>query len=117
MGDLSENFSRWEFACKCKCGFDTVDYDLILVLEDVRNHFDAACTINSGSRCRLHNMAIGGSFGSQHLKSKAVDFKVADVLASDVADYLEEKYQKKYWIGRYEGRTHIDVRKEKARWG
>ena len=25
MGDLSENFSRSEFECKCGCGFATVD--------------------------------------------------------------------------------------------
>jgi hypothetical protein len=33
-----------------------------------------------------------------------------------VADYLEEKYPDKYGIGRYIGRTHLDIRKTKARW-
>ena len=39
MGDLSENFSRHEFACKCGCGNDTVDAELIRVLQSVRARF------------------------------------------------------------------------------
>ena len=31
MGDLTKNFSRSEFACKCGCGFDDID----LVLQSV----------------------------------------------------------------------------------
>lgn len=25
MGDLTKNFNRFEFACKCGCGFDDIE--------------------------------------------------------------------------------------------
>lgn len=116
MGDLSFHFSRSEFACRCGCGFDTVDHELIGVLEALRDRFGATVSINSGCRCATHNQAEGGSPKSQHLLGKAADVVVTGVLADKVADYLESAYPDKYGIGRYKGRTHIDVRAAKSRW-
>ncbi len=117
MGDISKNFSRKEFVCKCGCGFDTVDAELITVLEDVRAKFyGERVFISSGSRCRKHNNNVRGSASSQHLLGKAADIVIMKIPAYLVADYLEEKYPDKYGIGRYRGFTHIDVRGEKARW-
>lgn len=109
-------FDRKEFACQCGCGFDSVDVELLFVLIDIREHFDKPVHINSGNRCVQHNSAVGGSIGSQHIKGKAADIRVHGVHADKVADYLEEKYPYKYGIGRYTGRTHIDVRPITARW-
>ena len=36
MGDLTENFSRREFACTCNCGADGIDMELVEALERVR---------------------------------------------------------------------------------
>ncbi|WP_319525690.1 D-Ala-D-Ala carboxypeptidase family metallohydrolase [uncultured Desulfosarcina sp.] len=117
VGQLSEHFFRHEFACKCGCGFDTVDAELIRVLEDLRTEFgDRKIKINSGCRCEAHNQAEGGSSGSMHLQGKATDFRVDGVDADAVADFLENLYPNCYGIGRYNGRTHIDVRLHKARW-
>ena len=116
MGDISTHFSRWEFSCKCGCDFNTVDHELIVVLEELRTYFDRAITINSGNRCVSHNKKVGGSRYSQHLVCKASDVVVENVGADAVADYLEERFSTKYGIGRYDGRTHIDVRSNKARW-
>lgn len=117
MGNLSEHFSRSEFACKCGCGFDTVDAELIKVLEKVRDHFKAAVMINSGCRCKKRNKDVGGSSKSDHLVGKAADVRVKGVHADDVADYFIRLYPNKYGIGRYVGRTHIDVRSGKpSRW-
>ena len=114
---LSANFDRHEFACSDQCGFDSVDAELIKVLELLRAHFSRPVTINSGSRCAKHNKAVGGSTGSQHLYAKAADIVVAGTSAEYVADYLEAKYRDRYGIGRYSGGwTHIDVRSGKARW-
>ena len=110
MGDLSEHFSRKEFACKCGCGFDTVDVEALLVLEDLRSHFNRSVTVNSGCRCIIHNIKEGGSSGSTHVKARGSDVMVDGVPADDVADYLEKKYPGKYGIGRYVGRTHIDTK-------
>lgn len=113
---LSRYFSRAEFACKCGCGFNTVDVELLAVLEDVREHFNTPVIITSGCRCWYNNQKAGGATNSKHLKGNAADFVVKDVHEDRVATYLEEKYPDKYGIGRYEGRTHIDVRDKKGRW-
>lgn len=111
------NFKRDEFACQCGCGFNTVDFELINVLEEMRAYFDKPIYITSGSRCVSHNKSVGGSSRSQHLFGRACDFKVKDTHADIVADYLESKYQAIYGIGRYDGRTHVDTRSgTKARW-
>lgn len=117
MGDLSLNFNRKEFQCQCgKCIFDTVDYELIQVLEDIRYHFNKPVIINSGSRCEYHNIDVGGSKNSMHLQGKAADVVVKNIHEDDVYQYLNNKYFNKYGIGRYNGRTHIDVRQKKSRW-
>lgn len=118
MGDLSPHFSRWEFKCKCgQCGRDTVDTELLVVLEGLRQHFNQKVAINSGTRCEGHNETVGGSDNSQHLWGKAADIVVENTCESEVAAYLDYTYPDKYGIGRYPGRTHIDVRDFKARWG
>jgi len=117
MGDLSKHFSRKEFKCKCGCGFDTVDAELIKVLEIIHEHFGhELILIKSGCRCSGHNKAIGGSSGSMHLKAKAADFKIKRISPDSVWEFLVETFPGKYGIGRYDGFTHIDVRKRKARW-
>lgn len=118
MGDLSEHFSRSEFRCHCGCGFDTVDAELIRVLELLRSGFGGcAVTINSGCRCKKQNRAVGGSDGSMHIGGKAADIVVAGIGSEHVADYLEGRYAGAYGIGRYPTWTHIDVRSgPKARW-
>jgi len=117
MGDLSKNFSRREFACKCFCGKDTVDAELILVLEEARLFFrNRSVIITSGVRCELHNQEVGGSPKSLHLQGKAADIIVKGINSEIVHDHLYKKYPGKYGIGRYSGRTHIDVRPGEARW-
>ena len=114
---LSEHFRREEFVCRCSdCEFDTVDAELISVLEDLRTYFDRAVTINSSCRCKKHNKAIGGSKGSQQLQGKAADITMQGIDPAVVSVYLKDKYQTEYGIGTYTTFTHIDVRSEKARW-
>jgi hypothetical protein len=134
MGDLTKRLSRHEFACKCKCGFDTVDFELPYVLEEVADHFEDVTPkstririhINSGARCQNHNQQIGGSKNSLHTQGRAADFwmeaefydgrreKIHDDL---IADHLEGMYPAEYGIGRYNGWTHVDTRSNgPARW-
>lgn len=116
MGDVSEYFSRKEFACKCGCGFDAVDIELLSVLEDLRWHFSAPITITSGCRCAYYNEQVGGALNSKHVHAKAADIQVSGVDPKSVWGYLVGKYPFKYGIGLYNSWVHIDVRKEKARW-
>jgi uncharacterized protein YcbK (DUF882 family) len=113
---ISEHFKRSEFACKCGCGFDTVDYELILVLEAVRAWANGMCKVLSGCRCSRHNETVGGSTGSQHKVSRAADIVIRTKTPKEVYEYLDERYPNKYGIGSYETFTHIDTRDIKARW-
>jgi len=117
MGDLSEHFSRKEFACRCGCGQDTVDAKLIQVLERLRTHYDGQpIRINSGNRCVEYNRRIGGKQHSQHLLSKAADIVVGDIEPGDVYMTLDRLYPGKFGVGSYHNFTHVDVRDKKARW-
>jgi len=113
---ISEHFSREEFACRCGCGFDVVDKELLHVLEKVRTHFNAPVSINSACRCEQHNKDVGGADGSKHKLGIAADIVVRGVEQSMVYDYLCGYAVDKYGIGKYKSFTHIDVRKSKARW-
>ncbi len=115
---ISEHFKRDEFICDCGCGQDTVDVELITVLEDIRNHFGVpvAITKRGGNRCTALNFKAGGSNKSQHILSKASDVKVRGITPLQVYVYLETKYPNKYGLGLYPTFVHVDVRPLKARW-
>lgn len=112
MTQLTENFSRVEFACKCGCGYDTVDYALLRLLEVIRNHFNASVSITSGCRCAEHNRAVGGSDNSQHKKGRAADITVSGVSPSKVADFASTLGLS---VGRYNTFTHVDTRSGPAK--
>lgn len=117
MGDLSPHFSRAEFRCKClQCDFDTVDAQLLEVLESVRQFYALPVIITSGCRCAAHNAAVGGSANSQHLLGRAADFVVKGISPDGVANYLELAYPGRLGIGRYPNFTHADSRNQAARW-
>lgn len=125
MSINSHFFKREEFTCECGCGFDAVDEELLEVLEHLRLEFDKPVIITGGNRCKEHNEKaqkeansayIANSSKSQHVFGKAVDLKVVGIDADEVADYLLYAYPNSHGIGRYVGRTHIDVRDVKARW-
>lgn len=110
------DFTREEFACKCGCGFDAVDTDLLEVLIDLRNHFNSPVYINSGCRCLMHNRIIGGEDTSQHVRGKAADVRVRRFTPEQVYDYLTSKYPSRFGIGLYGLFVHVDSRSVKARW-
>lgn len=114
---LSANFSRSEFKCKCgNCDYDTVDSELVEVLQRVRDYFKESVVVTSGNRCVTHNASVGGAKNSYHVRGRAADIQVKNVSPSDVQDWLEFHYPDKYGIGRYNTFTHIDTRTGKGRW-
>ena len=76
MGDLSNHFSRSEFACACGCGFDEPVPELIHMLESIRACAGGPIRINSGCRCANHNAAVGGAIHSRHVTGEAADIQV-----------------------------------------
>jgi len=116
MGDISKHFNRSEFACKDHCGLDTVDTELLIVLEQVREHFNKPIKITSACRCFEHNLAVGGSIDSQHTKCRAADIQVRDASADEVHAYINSLYPNQFGLGSYSNFTHIDTRSYRVRW-
>lgn len=116
MGDLTDHFSRHEFACRCGCGFDGVDPELVTLLEEIRQHYDRPVIVQSGCRCENHNRRVGGAVLSWHRYGKAADIRVKGLPPEYIADYLEECYPDTLGIGRYRWWTHVDIRQKRARW-
>lgn len=101
-------FTREEFACKCGCGYDEINPNLVSILDEIREHFDQPCRVNSGCRCEAHNRTIGGAAKSQHLLGNAADVVVRGVppaLVGELAIKLGANGVKVYKTF-----THIDVR-------
>ena len=119
MGTLSPHFDRSEFACRCLCGQNQVDYELIMVLEWLRVKTGAAVTVTSGNRCTLHNEKVQHeanpfyvpySSRSNHMYSIAADIKVKGYSPQLIYNILDEKFPGKYGLKAYSSWVHIDVR-------
>ena len=76
MGDLTRDFDRREFACKCGCGFDGISPTLVALVQEIRDEVGKPVYIESGCRCPRHNKAIGGVRNSAHLAGEAADIRV-----------------------------------------
>lgn len=113
---VSKNFKVREFACTDGSDPIFIDYNLVVVLQKIRNHFGKAVTITSAYRTPSKNKSVGGTAYSQHLYGRAADIKVSGVSPSKVAAYAETLLPKSGGIGTYSTFTHIDVRSAKARW-
>ena len=77
MGDLTRNFSRKEFACRCGCGFDQISLRLVSHLQVLRSLLKTPIYIHSGCRCAAHNAAVRGTKKSNHLTGKAADISTS----------------------------------------
>ena len=77
MGDVSSNFSRIEFACKCGCGFDKIEPRLVFMLQRIRDALGEPLRVNSGCRCERHNAKVGGVEKSWHMEGLAADLSCA----------------------------------------
>ncbi len=119
MGDLTKNFSRKEFACKCGCGADNINLIFVQKLQKLREEYAKPIIISSGVRCVAHNRELGTcSFDSNsaHIKGLAVDImiKSSDLYGSD-GD--KERYQLLFFIlktglmrvGVYVKFIHVDI--------
>lgn len=117
-------FTEQEFRCKCgKCKSKTPPDELIDILCEIREHYDAPLIIKSGYRCPEHNRIVGGATKSRHIEGDAVDFTVKGVKTFDLYNYVILQYgdrpygiAKKIIADEYKGFVHLDTRGQKARW-
>ena len=73
MGDLTDNFNREEYACKCGCGRDNIKDELAVSVQLVRDKIKRGIVITSGIRCEAHNTAIKATPSSSHIDGWAAD--------------------------------------------
>lgn len=113
---ISENFNSTEFDCHGNgcCRETVIDLEMVDILQEIRNHFGKAVTVNSGYRCKTHNTAVGGARKSKHLSGMAADIVVKGVEPIEVAKYAESIGVK--GIGLYSWGCHIDSRDTKGFW-
>ena len=119
MGDLSKNFSRSEFECKCGCGEAEVSPLLIEKLHRIRDYTGEPVRITSGGRCETHNAAVGGAKNSQHLLGLAADIVVSWWPADDLLRLLRVLVRANALYVGYaykisKNAVHIDVREPES---
>lgn len=77
MGDLTENFSEYEFECSCGCECGNISPRLVGKLQVAREALGKPMSITSGVRCADHNKKVGGSKTSSHLAGNATAADIA----------------------------------------
>ena len=106
MGDLSANFSKWEFECPC-CHKIVVNQELVEKLEEVRAAIgNNPITITSGYRCKEYNASINGDINSPHILGLAADTQCK----YSIIDYalMAEKVEG-IRLGIYPNHLHFDI--------
>lgn len=89
--DNIKHFNKSEFTCKCGCGLNNINLNLVNVLERIREHFGGnPVNITSGCRCSKHNKSVGGVQGSRHVLGKAVDIYIKGVSANTLLSYTKQ---------------------------
>ena len=76
MGNLTQDFDKEEFACKCGCGYDDINIILVERLQIIHNALGEPLSIVSGCRCEKHNSLMGGRINSSHMRGMAADVLV-----------------------------------------
>ena len=118
MGNLTVNFSRHEFRCKCGfCNLDTIDSEVVSVLQDACNYFahtlatdKVVYIITSGFRCKFWNGHEGGTFDSLHPSGRAADGYIVGVNITALAAYFYNALPEEDWeviINEQKGYVHI----------
>ena len=117
-GQLTKNFNLREFQCPCCRKVPDVDdqefVELYESLQSLRNNCKLPIYINSGFRCTIHNIEVGGVKTSQHLKGHAADI-IAPPLTIPVL-FEQVKTIQRFVDGGilvYETFIHVDVRKRR----
>lgn len=113
---LTKNFSYAELACPC-CSSLYMEELFLDSLQEIRDQMDRPMVINSGYRCRRHNLKIGGRLSSRHLIGAAVDISTRGWDPSDLhylvfllTSYHSEKHDYNTGIGIYKNHIHFDLR-------
>lgn len=75
---MKDYFPERPWSCRCGCGFNRIDPELVRRLNLARELAGVPFEITSACRCEAHNAAEGGKPGSAHTTGQAVDIRVGD---------------------------------------
>jgi hypothetical protein len=92
--DSIKHFKKSEFTCKCGCGLNNIQIEVVKIADEVREHFRSPAIVTSGTRCTKHNAEVGGVRNSRHIQGKAIDMYLQNVNWYDLLEYLRELEQK-----------------------
>lgn len=121
MGDLTKNFSRKEFVCRCgrkTCDAAPIDLRLVFALQILRDLVGYPLVVTSGCRCRWwNNKQRDASRNSKHLLGIAADIKCSELTSVELRRFAEAVPAfDSGGIGIYDWGIHVDVRGKRARW-
>lgn len=110
-------WTRDEFKCRCGeyhapyCnGFPVEpDHTLVLLADNVREHFGRPGHRSSGIRCVQHNADSGGVYNSRHLLGKALDFRIEGHTAAQILAYVNTLDKVRYAYAIDSDYVHMDV--------
>lgn len=108
------HFTIKEFACKCGCGMDETDQELIDILEIFRECIKMPIKIESGCRCDIYNKIIHGSKKSAHLPvCKGADIQIKGLYREEI--FIMASTMQFKGVGIYPHNSiHIDVMTRKS---
>lgn len=124
---LSRNFKLYEFLCPCGTCQEQVlvSERLITALQDLRDRIGVPIQVNSGYRCKKHNIDIGGSSKSLHMFGMAADIETRFSIGLNRVKEMAMKIPEIGGIGDIKDENgdlvalHLDVRswsKRRATW-
>lgn len=119
---LSDNFYRYEFACKCGCGKDDISGLLVDDLQEIRDAIGQKIITNSGCRCRKHNKREGGKRYSSHCEGLATDIYSPGMMPEVLMDVIQCVIKDHCGIGVSQARrgkrgfVHLEWRTKNRRW-
>ncbi len=111
--DNVKHFKKSEFNCKCGCGLNNMNLNVVQIADQIRDYFGKPCIVNSGSRCSKHNKSVGGVSNSRHLSGKAIDIYIQGISGNTLLSYTKQlvnqgKLRYTYLISNSNA-VHIDI--------
>ena len=93
MGDMTKNFNRSEFACRC-CGKNNINPLVVEYCQRIRNAICRPLHVECGTRCAKHNAELPGSVpNSAHLTGMAADIRADGMSNAQLGAIIKALYQ------------------------
>ena len=126
MGDITRNFSLWEFEASQEATRRGIDNSVPVSLkpgvnalanwfqslrDGLSSHYrrDVAITISSGYRSPKLNKAIGGSKNSHHMQAVAADIRASGLTPQELFDFIGDNMQFDQCIQEFDRWVHVSI--------